>query len=94
MTSVKHKDQINGQGTTTSEPDITQLASFLSREPSDQDADVAELLRRIDEADGMAEGVESKLDDMLDNLDNLLASLEPEVAANKSSTDSMPPGDS
>jgi hypothetical protein len=64
---------------TTLEADITQLSSLLSQETLDgnDEANVAELLCRLESADGMARGVESRLDIILDNLDNLLATLEP-----------------
>lgn len=38
--------------------------------------DVEELLRRLEPADGIAEGVEGKLDGILEHLDGLLSSLE------------------
>ena len=60
------------------EADIAQINSFLSQEPSEaeSDANLADLLRKMDAADGVARGVETKLDGMLENLDQLLASLE------------------
>lgn len=63
---------------------IAQLSSLLVQKPVEGDTDVAELLRTIETADGMAQGVESKLDSMLENLDNLLVSLE-----SKADTDNM-----
>jgi hypothetical protein len=79
--------ETNGQapsnpGMTNLSADIAQLSSLLSQEPAEGDADVAELLRTIEAADGMAQGVESKLDNMLENLDSLLASLESKADAN------------
>lgn len=66
--------------------DISALAALLStgdeaiagaeadtRELSD--ADVAALLRQLERADGVARGVESRLDDILDGLDGLLGDL-------------------
>jgi len=38
--------------------------------------DVAELLKTLDSANGLAGGLENRLDSLLDNLDNLLAVLE------------------
>jgi hypothetical protein len=61
---------------------IAQLSSLLVQEPAEGETDVAELLRTIEAADGMAQGVESKLDNMLENLDNLLASLESKADTN------------
>ena len=40
----------------------------------------------------MAQGVESKLDNMLDHLDHLLASLEPQATGDKDSMDSRAKG--
>lgn len=65
------------------EADIAQLSALLSQDTPEGNADVAELLRGIEAADGMAQGVEKKLDDMLNNLDRLLASLEPDLAQAK-----------
>lgn len=76
--STKSNGQSNGHTSTSLEADIAQLSALLSQEPSqgDSDVNVAELMRRIETADGMAEGVENKLDNVLSNLDHLLASLE------------------
>ncbi|EPQ59968.1 hypothetical protein GLOTRDRAFT_134751 [Gloeophyllum trabeum ATCC 11539] len=56
--------------------DIALLASFLSvsRQSTDDlsDADIAELLRQLEAATGVAEGVESRLDGILGSLDSLL----------------------
>lgn len=60
------------------EVDVAQLSLLLAQEPtSEGDTEIAELLQRLESADGMARGVESRLDDILGNLDNMLASLEP-----------------
>jgi hypothetical protein len=72
---------LDSQGENNLDADIAQLSSLLSQEPVGRDPDVAELLRTIEAADGMAQGVESKLDTMLENLDNLLASLEVKAGA-------------
>ncbi|KAF7975197.1 hypothetical protein HWV62_10262 [Athelia sp. TMB] len=61
------------------EGDVSQLSALLSQGTPARDADVTELLRGIETADGMAQGVEKKLDEMLNNLDELLASLESET---------------
>ena len=50
--------------------------SSLVPSSGDDEADVAELLRQLESADGIAKGVETRLDDIIGNLDNLLASLE------------------
>ena len=63
------------------EAEISQLASLLesTESGSDSDAEVAGLLAQLESADGMAQGVESKLDGFLETLDNLVASLELDV---------------
>ncbi|KAJ7109845.1 hypothetical protein C8R44DRAFT_985892 [Mycena epipterygia] len=60
------------------EADIAELSELLSKDTLDDagEASVAELLARLESADGVAKGVESKLDALLGNLDSLLASLE------------------
>ncbi|KII93277.1 hypothetical protein PLICRDRAFT_35466 [Plicaturopsis crispa FD-325 SS-3] len=65
--------------------DIAQLSALLSEDPpaNGSENEVAELLRRLNSAEGMAQGVESRLDEMLENLDNLLKTLDPEVAEPK-----------
>jgi hypothetical protein len=73
--------ETNGQA--PSNPGLSaDIAQLLSLESAEGDAHVAELLRTIEAADGMAQGVESKLDNMLENLDSLLASLESKAGAN------------
>ncbi|KAJ6575485.1 hypothetical protein B0H19DRAFT_1128928 [Mycena capillaripes] len=66
------------QITASIEADIAELSELLSKDTLDDagEASVAELLARLENADGVAKGVESKLDALLGNLDNLLASLE------------------
>ncbi|KAJ3575240.1 hypothetical protein NP233_g1221 [Leucocoprinus birnbaumii] len=59
------------------------LASFLTntqeQPPEDaDDAQVDELLKRLTAADGVAKGVEERLDGIIDNLDLLLTALEKE----------------
>ncbi|SJL06434.1 uncharacterized protein ARMOST_09771 [Armillaria ostoyae] len=54
------------------------LNSLLSQDNLDEsdESSVAELIQRLESADGVAKGMESKLDDLLGNLDTLLAVLE------------------
>jgi hypothetical protein len=60
------------------ENEVAQLTRLLAQEPtSEGETEIAELLQRLESADGMATGVESKLDSLLGNLDDMLASLEP-----------------
>lgn len=91
MSSNKPNGQVEGK--TTSGADITELSSFLSQESLEGDADVAELLSTIEAADGMAQGVESKLDNMLQNLDSFLASLESNAIADDPAESSITPED-
>lgn len=43
---------------------------------SNDEVDISELLARLECADGMAKGVEGRLDDILEDLDRLLESME------------------
>ncbi|KAK0208990.1 hypothetical protein DFS33DRAFT_1306780 [Desarmillaria ectypa] len=58
--------------------DISLLNSLLSQDNLDEsdEASVVELMQRLESADGVAKGMESKLDVLLGNLDTLLAVLE------------------
>jgi len=56
--------------------DIAKLSSLLSLGNTEDNADVFELLARLENVDSMAHGVEDKLDGILDKLDSLLTSLE------------------
>lgn len=61
------------------EADITQLNSFLlngSLDHSNETDDLMEALARLESADGIARGVEGRLDELLGTLDDLLTSLE------------------
>ncbi|KAI0652736.1 hypothetical protein C8Q79DRAFT_886428, partial [Trametes meyenii] len=58
------------------EADIALLSSLLSQNVDESDPDVSELLRRLEAAEGIADGVESRLDGIMDHLDNLLGDLE------------------
>ncbi|TFK41973.1 hypothetical protein BDQ12DRAFT_719995 [Crucibulum laeve] len=73
----------DSSNSSTLESDIAQLTSLLSHDldvSAGDDTDVAALLHRLTKADGMAQGVEGKLDDILGNLDRLLSSLEKDQA--------------
>ena len=58
------------------ESDLAFLQNALSQEvdPS-QPEDVEELLKKLEAAEGVADGMESRLDDIMDNLDRLLGDL-------------------
>lgn len=69
---------------TSLESDMAMLASLLTQPQDDlpeSDADdpqVTELLKRLTAADGVAKGVEERLDGIIENLDLLLTALETE----------------
>lgn len=73
--------------------DIAMLTTLLAQQTSDTDAesvsmsdvDIAEELRRIEAAHGLAEGMEDRLDGLIGNLDRLLESLQ--GASNSSKDD-------
>jgi len=60
------------------EADIALLRSFVSQDVPDDsaDANVAELLEELESADGIAQGLETRMDDILQNLDALIQSFE------------------
>ncbi|KAF8079192.1 hypothetical protein FPV67DRAFT_101470 [Lyophyllum atratum] len=60
--------------------DITRLESLLSQSElsTSEGADVAELLQRLDNANGVAGSLEDKLDGILAKLDGILDSMDPE----------------
>lgn len=80
------------QITAAIEADIAELNDLLSKDTLDDagEASVAELLARLETANGVATGVENKLDALLGNLDNLLAALEKKDDSNESHS-SQPP---
>lgn len=75
------------------EADIARLTRLLSGQDlgddantntntnTDADADVEELLRRIEAAEGLADGVEERLDGIIGDLDSLLDDLEERAAS-------------
>ncbi|KAJ7103183.1 hypothetical protein B0H15DRAFT_942680 [Mycena belliarum] len=82
-------DPKSPQITASIEADIAELSELLSKDTLDDagEASVAELLARLESADGVAKGVESKLDSLLGNLDTLLASLEKDGASDHPSSE-------
>lgn len=59
------------------EADLEKLSELATSNPTLLGGeDVAQLLERLSSAESMAEGMESKLDSVLQNLDNLLAILD------------------
>ncbi|KAI0673995.1 hypothetical protein C8Q78DRAFT_1076940 [Trametes maxima] len=66
------------------EADIALLSNLLSQNVDESDPDVAEILRRLEAAEGIADGVESRLDGIMDHLDSLLGNLEARTTPNRS----------
>ena len=61
---------------TESDSEQTSLSELLAEDPSLLGGDdVAELLQRLSSADSMAQGMEAKIDSVLQDLDELLALL-------------------
>lgn len=59
------------------ESDLSKLSELAQTNPSLLGGDdVAQLLERLSSAENVADGVESKLDSVLQNLDKLLAALD------------------
>ncbi|KAG1742720.1 uncharacterized protein EDB91DRAFT_1247527 [Suillus paluster] len=61
------------------EADIAHLSNLVingSLDGSNETEDLIEILARLESADGMAQGIEGRLDDILGTLDDLLTSLE------------------
>ena len=57
--------------------DIALLGKLLSDDVDESDPNIEELLKRLEAAEGLADGVESRLDAMIGGLDQLLSDLEP-----------------
>ena len=58
------------------ESDLAFLQNVLSQEvDASQPEDVEELLKKLEAAEGLAEGMESRLDGIMGNLDKLLGDL-------------------
>ena len=56
--------------------DLAFLQNVLSQEvDASQPEDVEELLKKLEAAEGLADGMESRLDGIMDNLDKLLGDL-------------------
>jgi len=78
----------NANKTSVLQEDIDLLKSILAQDeqvPStgNDAADLAQLLTRLDSANGVASGIETKLDGVLGNLDRLLESLEQDESVKK-----------
>ena len=86
--SMDTKSTTNGDTIAANEKEILQIESDLAQtsisEPLEGDPsllggdDVAELLQRLSSAETMAQGMESKIDSVLQDLDELLALLDAE----------------
>ncbi len=70
--------------TSSADSDAALLSSLLSQVSSEDlpedEAELAELLRKLEEADGLAQGMEGRLDTIIGKLDDLLGSLQQEPA--------------
>lgn len=75
----------------TLDDDIALLTSLLAQSGGGEEGDIEgpelqELLRRLETADGVARGVESRLDDIIGNLDRMLGGLETAGGSDQSHT--------
>ncbi|RPD64556.1 hypothetical protein L226DRAFT_565444 [Lentinus tigrinus ALCF2SS1-7] len=59
---------------------LTQLLSGTGGESAEEGEDVVELLRRLEAAENVADGMEERLDGIMDSLDDLLNDLEARAA--------------
>ncbi|KAI0829082.1 hypothetical protein BC628DRAFT_1417433 [Trametes gibbosa] len=69
------------------EADVALLSNLLSQNVDESDPDVVELLRRLEAAEGIADGLENRLDGIMDHLDNLLYDLETQTASKQVDSD-------
>ena len=62
----------------TLEADVALLQSLLVQDPNfeESDLDVVEILKRLETADGIATGLESRLDEIVDSLDSMISALD------------------
>ncbi|KAI0652728.1 hypothetical protein C8Q79DRAFT_939097 [Trametes meyenii] len=58
------------------EADIALLSNLLSQKVDECEPDATELLRRVDTAESIANGVEERLDGIIDHIDSLLSGIE------------------
>ncbi|KZT08816.1 uncharacterized protein LAESUDRAFT_723765 [Laetiporus sulphureus 93-53] len=69
--------------------DIAVLRSFIEQDEQEgADPDIAELLRHLETAEGIAAGVESQVDEIIGNLDEILGTLEAHEQATISNRES------
>ena len=98
MASDNNQDNTNGKENRSSaagvnlpndvSSELSQLAALLSQdETNSAEPDIEELLHRMETADNMACGLESRLDGMIGNLDALLKLLESGEDATLASSD-------
>jgi hypothetical protein len=71
--------------------DVNPSPLILQGTQADEELNVAELLQQLENADAMANGMESRLDDNLGTLDDLLSTLEAPGHAGDPSTSSEQP---
>jgi glutaredoxin 2 len=98
MASGNHTNDINNvnQNISKMQAEVKELQSLLSGEENTADsantteltaADLQELLRRLETADGISQGVENRLDDILSDLDDLISSLDEHEANAQDNTE-------
>ncbi|KAI9067220.1 hypothetical protein FKP32DRAFT_1588860 [Trametes sanguinea] len=78
---------VNEPNANSLEADIALLSNLLSQETDESSHDVTELLRRLEAAEGIADGVESRLDGIMDHLDSMLSELETRTTATQGEGD-------
>lgn len=72
---------INGLAT-----EIVQLESLLSQSDPGPDDNVGELLTRLNTAEGLVEGLDNKLDDILAKLDGMISTMDAKEKASEEMT--------
>jgi chromosome segregation ATPase len=78
MATTSNTNGLRDESQASVDADIAELASLIHNELNEETADnsLPEVLRQLDRADNMARSMESRLDDLLGNLDQLLNGLE------------------
>ncbi|KAI0673987.1 hypothetical protein C8Q78DRAFT_665125 [Trametes maxima] len=73
----KTKHKLPGRSSASPlEADIALLSNLLSQKVDEYEPDVAELLRRLDTAECIANGVEERMDGIINHIDSLLSGIE------------------
>ena len=85
------ESQSSSNGTRSLDVDIALLGSLLSQSSGSEECDIEgpelqKLLKRLETADGVAQGVESRLDEIIGSLDQILGGLEAKAEGHVSET--------